>query len=664
MDNPQPETDPLASSRTAATPAVAPRRVWRGFVVGLALLPLNCLWVLYAEAISARGPYFSTISLFYNVVFLLVLIALGNALVRRVRPALALNRSELIIIYVMLTISTSMAGHDMMQVLAGVMTWGWWYATPLNGGEYLLSRTVPRWLMVTDYEALYRFNNGNSTPYQWDVLSAWAGPILWHVGFGVVLVLVMVCLSVLLRPLWADRERLTFPVIQLPMELTNPETTLTRHHLLWVGFTLAAVLDVFNGISYLWPVVPGIPVYIDWSGSFADPPLKAVGWFPITFYPAVIGLAFLIPVDLLLSCTFFFFWWKAMAVLGAALGLTPPEGSSSPLAFPYAREQMFGGCLAIAAGPLVMGRRYFRQVWRRIRGQPSEADDTSEGMGYRLAAIGVAVGVALLAAVSVRAGLNPAVALAVFVIYYALAVSVGRVRAELGSPVHDFHMIGPDYAIPLVVGTGNLGLRALGAFHDLSWFNRAYRAHPMAGSLEGLQMAARARARARPLVWAILVATAAGMLAAFWVYLHYGYHLGASAQWAGGPGGFGWEAYARLGWWVDDRQPANLGALLAMAAGFGTVALLAAARAAFFGWPLHPVAFPLAASWSIHLVWGPMLIAGLAKLGVLRYGGLRSYRRVVPLFYGLILGESIVGCLWSLLGVVFGRPMYDVFHFM
>ena len=43
------------------------RRVWRGFLLGLVLLPPNALWVLYMEHIGAPGPTPSTISLLVNV---------------------------------------------------------------------------------------------------------------------------------------------------------------------------------------------------------------------------------------------------------------------------------------------------------------------------------------------------------------------------------------------------------------------------------------------------------------------------------------------------------------------------------------------------------------------------------------------------------------------
>ncbi len=56
-----------------------------------------------------------------------------------------------------------------------------------------------------------------------------------------------------------------------------------------------------------------------------------------------------------------------------------------------------------------------------------------------------------------------------------------------------------------------------------------------------------------------------------------------------------------------------------------------------------------------------MLIAWLAKLTITRYGGLRLYRQALPFFYGLILGESLIGCLWVLAGVVFKLPSYSFF---
>lgn len=270
-------------------------RLWRGFILGLVLLPPNTLWIFHLEQIGGHGPFVSTISLFSNVVFILVFVALANLALRRLRPSLALNRPELVIVYVMLTISTSIMSHDMLQVLISVMTTGYWYATPQNRWDQMLDGTTPSWLLISDQDVLY------------------------------------------------------------------------------------------------------------------------------------------------------------------------------------------------------------------------------------------------------------------------------------------------------------------------------------------------------------------------------GYKYGASSAWGYGANWFGSETSNRLQSWIENPEPANLIAPFAMAGGFAISALLGAARARFVGWPLDPVAYALSASWSIHLVWTPMFIAWLIKGAVLRYGGLRFYRRVLPFFFGLIMGESVVGCSWSLIGIVFRVPSYNFF---
>jgi hypothetical protein len=626
--------------------------------LGVLLLPPNAAWVYYMEMIGGQGPYVSTTSLFLNVVFLLVAIGLLNAVVRRRWPRLGLNRLELTTVYVMLTVGTSICSHDMLQVLLPLMSAGHWYATPQNRWDETVANTTPNWLVISDKSVLYGYFNGASTFYQRSVIEAWLTPAVWWSGFIVVLVFVLLCLSVVLRPLWADRERLSFPIIHLPLELTNPDTRLLRNGLLWLGFAIAFGVDLVGGLNYLYPSVPHIPLRVDIS--LPDAPWSGIGWLPMTFNPSLIGLCFLMPLDLLFSCVFFFFYWKGLYVLSTALGFSQgyEEGMPHSL-FPYVNEQMFGGFIAIAFASMVLGRRYFQQAWMRVLGRPSEIDDSREGMSFRTAAVGAVVGLALLIWFSLRGGMSLGYATTTFVIYFLLAIAVARVRAEFGSPVHDFHKTGPDYVLSYVIGTQNISQRNLGMMTQLFWFNRAYRAHPVAQTLEGLQMAARVRAQGRRMTLAILLALVVATVTGFWVWLHYAYQVGA---WGYSSGEYySREIYNRLQSWVENPRGGNPFALVGMGLGFATTMLLAAARSSFASWPLNPVAFALSASWSIHLVWMPMLIAWLLKVAVLRYGGLPFYRRALPFFFGLILGESIMGCAWPLIGLVFKVPSWNFF---
>jgi hypothetical protein len=74
--------------------------------------------------------------------------------------------------------------------------------------------------------------------------------------------------------------------------------------------------------------------------------------------------------------------------------------------------------------------------------------------------------------------------------------------------------------------------------------------------------------------------------------------------------------------------------------------------------PFHPVGYAVSSSWSLNIIWLPLLIAWAVKLLMLRYGGLKLYRDSLPFFLGLILGEFVVGSLWTLIGIGMGIPSY------
>ncbi len=616
MNQPSPPrstTAPPAAPRPAppgvAAPA-APLEVGRALsarvlIVGLLLIPLNCYWIIQMERVR-QGPYVTSISLFANVVFILLLFVAWNALLRRWQPRLAFRRGELLLIYVMLSISSGICGMDFVQVLMQIIAFPFYFATPGNHWADTLFPILPWWLTVRNPGAITPFFRGQSTLYTREHLMAWLVPTLCWVAFGTVLIGVMMCLNVLFRRQWVDRERLTFPVIHLPLEMIDNPGPLFRSRLMWGGFALAASISLLNGLSYLFPAVPSIQVTeYDLSPFITSKPWSAVGWTPIAFYPFAIGLGFLLPVDLLFSCWFFYLYWKLQLVVSNALGwdVTPQ--------FPYVPE-VFG-----AAG-----------------------------------------GMLFLLGFSVLAGMSLAWALLFFALYFLIILVVTRIRAELGPPVHDFHLIGPDHVMIEGFGSRSFGHGDLGMIGMYWWLNRAYRGHPMPHGLEGLKMADRTRARHREVFTGTILAGALGMLASMWAFIHLGYQLGTAAKFSSGYG-YGWDIYNRMNQWVTAPSRGQPGPVAGMAAGLAATLLLIALRSRFFGWPFHPIGYAISGSWSMNLVWLPLLIAWLAKLTVLRYGGLRLYRVALPFFLGLILGDVTMGTLWSLIGLLLGTPTYN-----
>jgi len=64
----------------------------------------------------------------------------------------------------------------------------------------------------------------------------------------------------------------------------------------------------------------------------------------------------------------------------------------------------------------------------------------------------------------------------------------------------------------------------------------------------------------------------------------------------------------------------------------------------------------LSGSWSMIVFWLPVLIAWLVKGGIVRYGGMSTYLRLCPLFFGLIVGEFSQAVLWATISGLWRTP--------
>lgn len=60
----------------------------------------------------------------------------------------------------------------------------------------------------------------------------------------------------------------------------------------------------------------------------------------------------------------------------------------------------------------------------------------------------------------------------------------------------------------------------------------------------------------------------------------------------------------------------------------------------------------------MNVFWFSIFFSFLIKWIILRFGGLNTHRKAIPFFLGLILGEFIVGSIWSLIGITIDKPMY------
>ncbi len=635
---------------SASTPEASCAVTLRSVCIGAALIPLTCMWLIQSEILWYSGQP-TTVSLMPHVVFMLFLLTLGNLAVGRFFPGAELNPGELLTVYVMLTIGSVVCGHDSIEILVSMITHGYWAATPESGWQDF-HPYLPEFVLLDNKEIVRGYYEGGSTMYRWEVIAAWGRPILWWSSFIFALFAALFLINTLLRKQWTENEKLSYPVIQIPLMVATRTRAILRSRLMWYGFALAASIDLVNGLAHFFPAIPQIPmVHIDNLRNYlTERPWSAMGSVWFSLYPFAIGVCFLLPVDLAFSCWFFFIFWKLQLVASSAMGVAIPG-------FPFIREQTAGGYMGLCLIALWVSRRYLKELFRHLF-VSKRLGEGNEALPLRWAALLLVGCLAYIGLFLHWLGMSWVWVPLFLAIYLGVAVAIARMRAELGPPAHDLHYAGPDQLLPRFFGMRTLGNHTLVALALTWFFNRAYRGHPIAPSLEGYKIAQQTGMSARRMLVAMLVALALGIFGGFWAMLHVGYKYGMEASVVGPGAWFGFEPYRNLKGWISSPQPPNTDATIAWGVGIGCALVLAAMRMRFAWWPFHPVGYAVSGSWSMDQLWFPMFVSWLIKRTILRYGGAGSYRRALPFFVGLVLGEFVVGCYWNLHGIIFGVSTY------
>ncbi len=626
---------------------------FKSILIAVLLIPINCYWVIEMEVIRYSG-HPVTISLFFNVIFSLFVVIGINQLLRRFLPRVALVQSELVVVYLMLSIASGITGHDMLEILVPMLGHAFRFATPENEWQQLFVPFLPEWLTISDNRLLQGYYEGDVPLYTLDSLLGWATPVLWWLAFISALVFGMLCINVIIRKQWIGHEKLSYPIIHLPVHLTE-----TRHNrffqnrLMWLGFGIAGGLALWNGVNFLYPILPEFRTRIQSVQIFTESPWNAMGRIPFSFYPFAIGLGFFIPLDLSFSCWFFFWYWRLMRVVGAAFGFR-----SLPR-FPYMNEQASGGYLALCVLAIWASRRHLLVVGRSVFRREAAREDIDEPMSYRAAVLGLIAVLVFLVLFCYYGGASIGIMLTFFVLYYMISIAVTRMRAELGTPVHDLHYSGPDEILTRTVGTRRLGRGNLIMFSMFWFINRAYRSHPMPHQLEGFKIMERTGMTMHRIIFALTLAAVLGTLAGFWALIDRGHRLGMEirAYWPS-LSAFGIEPYRRLAGWLQTPGDTLIPESGFMGLGFLLTTVLQLFRMRFVWWPFHPAGFAISTSWGMNVTWCCLFVSWLIKWLILQYGGPVKYRKLAPFFLGLILGEFTVGSLWTVVGIVAGIPTY------
>ena len=623
---------------------------------------INC----NAHAADLSDGYLPKGAMFVLLLTVLVL----NPLLLRLRPQWALNKRQMALMLGIALISSSVPGDGLLRRLPYQLV-----GVPLQANtdqqkaavyaklnlppalfpdriEYGREPTACTYFVQELPPLDPRNPAGPKLPLPW---RAWLGPALaWGSFLGCAWML-MIGMAQIVLPQWQRNERLPFPLLTLQETLIQSPGSgasyapIFRNRLFWAAAALVLVLTGLDRLqTYLPGRIPAIPLSWDLSRCFTDVPfnylpehIKASSIFFV-----IIGVAFVMPARISLSLWFFVVAYAVYQMVGTAY--------FPPFDYRVIESQQSGAMVALAVAVLWLGRkqwaRVFRLLWRR-------AADEEDRM-LRRAAVMFLAGAAGMVAWLVWAGMSAGWAVLFVAGVFMISLLIARVVAETGMP--NIRLPSPDglmsFAPNSWLSAGTLYFWPLMGqlFADGSIASpAALGTHALAIDTENTP---RQRGRAGLLFVGVLLLS---LLVCGAVHLYGNYHHSVTMDGRESPLNPFW--FSRMNWALPrilDLQaggqplasaPAQFGHV---AFGAGLAGTLEWASLSFPTWGLHPLGLLVSDSWDVTRCWVSLFIGWLLKTLVLRYGGSGLFRKAMPVFLGLIVGDVIHLVFWGLLPAV------------
>ncbi|MDE0088410.1 MAG: hypothetical protein OXU23_21990, partial [Candidatus Poribacteria bacterium] len=379
-------------------------------IVQTAITPYNDY---YLQGTDVTGNHFPLGAVF-TLIFLTLVI---NPILKKVFPRATLNPAELIVIWVMMGVSSAIPSKGMMGFLLPYLAAPVYFATPENEWAETLHAHFPEWLIVWDKHAVTNFYEGESS-VPW---ALWIKPIVVWSVFILLFYCVTICVSIILRKQWVERERFIFPLVTVPVEMVQQASmqrgvsSLFRNRLVWIGFGIAAAFHLLNGLHEYFPALPSIPNRYDLSAPFTERPWVVMRWWPqfrFFLYFSVIGITYFLAMEVSFSCWFFFLFFKLQYIIINAFAIP-----ISP--WICARGQTMAAYVVMVLAFLINSRLHIIDLLKKtfLQSSTTTINDSDEVLPYRWAVLGAIFSFFLLAGLCFYAGMSFWVACSIIALF-------------------------------------------------------------------------------------------------------------------------------------------------------------------------------------------------------------------------------------------------------
>lgn len=615
----------------------------RAIAIGLVVAILISAWTTFSRTVASTSSVNIThLPVSFFALFMLVVTA--NLVLRTRLHWEGLSASELLTVLAMGLISAMIPARGLTGIWLAMMAAPFYLSNPENGWIDYVQPHLPAYLYPTNdngqtqylYEGLPR-----NAAIPWDV---WAGPLFWWITLILAGFTVCLCIVVILRKQWVEHERLDYPLIAPITDLIDSSNdgtpaqwpTRFKGWRFWIGFGLAFGIIAWNGINYFAPTWPRINMSpgggLFYLGRLFPPWLTHINTYAI-------GFSYFINLEILFSIWFF----RLLLITETAILNRTGVASSGAVGW-----QSTGAMVVFVVWGLWSARGHLSEVFRKAVGWAEDVDDTDELISYRTAALGLICGTLYIVGWLYNAGVSfglMAITIPASVIIY---IALARFVCESGTLYLGLS------ANPLSIGFSLIGTQALSAqsitaastSHALRWM------YFMPALSQGAKAADSVSGSRLKLVGALALSLLSGLGVNIVMMLYLGYTYGAYNFSEYPFSRYAPSRYNGIVANISSPVPANSDWVLPFAIGGIAIAAISMLRYRLPWWPIHPVGL-VVANTSLHHVVSSVFIVWLVKSIIMRVGGVLLFRRLAPLFFGIIVGRAtgvllsfIVDLIW------------------
>lgn len=639
----------LSSQRTAT-----PRAILIGILLAIGI---NVFALASTFHVGYRNLTFFHIDLGLLIPFLVGVFG-PNIILKAMRPSWALRFPELLFVFCLGWIGYTVPAWGMSNYLVNIMVTAHYYASPENQWRTLFFPYLPDWLVISDVAGAltgYFQGIGDHVPIPWQ---SWVIPVIWWLSLFTGLLSVGISLVVLLRRQWVDHERLSYPLAQVPIALTETPQgdrgtwpSMMRNRMFLIGFVVTLLVMLWNVAGYWtgwkpFPIDVANGTTIQIAESF---PGQIIRMNVITF-----ALSFFMNVDILFSIWFFQVFKTIEQGLLTRVGINAGSGTAIPGGL--VAVQFIGGMIAFVIWVLWTARRHFGEVWRHVWGHSSTLRDEDEFLSYRIAVLLGIGGLLYVVFWLHTTGMSFAVIAVFLSLILLFYLAVCRVVAETGLVVVDLPVNVHQFTIAML-GSGSLSPQNLTSLGLANAFARNWKTLPMVVPSHIARLKSVLRVEGKTLFLWCAVCFILSLITALGFTLYSGYRLGGAANFYETIYGDD-RFFALVATWMANSTIMSGEEVVSLLTGAAIVMGITVARYMFPWWPLSPIGFVVGAGGTVRSAFLPIFLVWMLKTMLLRAGGISMYRSAQPLFLGILVGYVFGAALAMLADVLFFPGAY------